>query len=149
MSFLTRVFKKTVKELPDWLRKRESFSEQIRELRDLLGMTQGQLARRASLNPRHVRNLESLTENADPQLSTLMKMAEGLGCELLIRFVPMRPLQKLMEEQAHKRARLLVHLAMGSSAMEEQQPPDFITNIQISELAKKLLQKPSQIWEDE
>lgn len=152
MSFsspLKWLFKKTFKDLPEWLRKRRSFSEQIREMRDLLSMTQGQLARRSSLNPRHIRNLESLTENADPQLSTLMKVADGLECELLIDFIPREPIQKLMEGRAQIRARQIMKFAKGSTAMEEQQPEDHFTEMRINAFAQELLQKPSQIWEDD
>lgn len=112
-------------------------------------MTQEQLSKRANLNPRHIRSLESSKNVSDPQLSTLMKVAEGLGCELLLRFIPKKPTRKLMEERARKKARQLVQLAKGSSAMEEQQPLDIFTEMQINELANKLLQRPSQIWEDE
>lgn len=148
MSSLRRLLQKSVKDLPEWLQRREKCSEQIGRLRELLGMTQAQLAKRAKQNPRLIRRLESSTEKADPQLSTLQKTAEGLGCELLVQMIPKRPISQLMEAQALKKARQLVQLAKGSSAMEEQQPSAQITELQIQELAKTLLQKPSRMWED-
>lgn len=152
MSFsspLKWLFKKTLKDLPEWLCQRKSFSEQIREMREFLSMTQGQLALRSSLNPRHIRSLESFTENADPQLSTLMKVADGLECELLLEFIPKEPIKKLMEDRAQERARQIMKSVKGSTAMEEQQPEDHFTEMRINEFAQELLQKPSQIWEDD
>jgi transcriptional regulator with XRE-family HTH domain len=52
----------------------------IRRLRKLRGWTQAQLAERCGLAQQHVAKLES--EDADPQVSTLRKIASALGVEL-------------------------------------------------------------------
>lgn len=151
MNFLETILKRSryqsVKNLPKWLQSTESYSEQIRSLRQLLGMTQAQLAKRASQQERLIRRLET-AEETDPQLSTLMKTAQGLGAELIIRFVPKKPIQELLEEQAKKRAEAIIQMSKGSSAMEEQEPSASIVQLQIDKLVEELLQKPSMIWDD-
>lgn len=150
MSFLEKLLKsnyyKEISQLPEWLLHKESFSNQIRSIRNILGMTQDQLARRASQNPRLIRRLEA-DKRADPQLSTLMKTAEGLGCELIIRFIPKKSIPGLLKERAYEKAKKMVMLSKGSSAIEEQQPEDIFVQFQINELANELLKKPSSLWD--
>lgn len=136
----------SVEQLPEWLRNAERYSKQIRSLRNFLGMTQEQLAKRASQSPRLIRHLEA--GDVDPQLSTLEKTAQGLECELVIRFVPKKWISKLLKERAQQKAEKLVQLSTGTAAMEGQQPKNFLIQIQINELVAKLLKKPSLIWDD-
>lgn len=137
---------KSMEQLPEWLHSAELYSEQIRSLRNLLGMTQEQLAKRALQVPRLIRHLEA--GDVDPQLSTLMKTAQGLECELVIRFVPKKSVSKLLKERAQKKAKKMVQLSKGTAAMEEQQPKNSIVQLQINELVNELLKKPSLLWED-
>lgn len=136
----------SVEKLPKWLRSAELYSEQIRSLRNLLGMTQGQLAKRAAQSPRLIRHLEA--GDVDPQLSTLAKTAKGLECELVVRFVPKKKVSKLLKERARQKAAKLIRLSKGTAAMEEQQPKDFLIRIQVKELIDKLLKKPTLLWDD-
>lgn len=134
--------------LPRWLAPRERYSLQIRSLRTILGMTQEQLARRSSLAPRMIRRLES--ETGDPQLSTLMKTAAGLECELVIRFVPKKPLTATLRERARRKATRIVAQSKGTAAMEEQQPQEKYVKHQIAEMTEDLIDhRPSFLWDDE
>lgn len=150
MTFIDTLLKdnhyKSVEQLPEWLRSAEIYSKQIRSLRSHLGMTQEQLAKRASQAPRLIRHLEA--GDVDPQLSTLAKTAQGLECELVIRFVPKKLISKLLKERAKQKAAKMVQLSKGTAAMEEQQPKNFLIEIQMNELVNKLLQKPSLLWDD-
>lgn len=138
---------KSCDQLPEWMCSKESYCEQIRSLRTLLGMTQEQLANRAVQHPRLIRRLETQGET-DPQLSTLIKTAEGLECDLVVRFVPKKPIPAVLEECARQKASKMIQLSKGSSAMEEQEPNDVFVQFQINELTKELLKKPSLIWEE-
>lgn len=113
-----------------------------------MGMTQEQLARRSSLASRMIRRLES--ETGDPQLSTLMKTAAGLECELVIRFVPKRPLAATLRERARKKATQIIAQSKGTAAMEEQQPREKYVKHQIAEMTEDLIDhRPSLLWDDE
>ncbi|MBI4208500.1 MAG: helix-turn-helix domain-containing protein [Deltaproteobacteria bacterium] len=110
-------------------------------------MTQAQLAKRASQNPRLIRRLES--GEVDPRLSTLMKTAEGLECKLVVRFVPKQPVVKLLRQRAEKKAEQIVELSKGTAAMEEQEPKDVIVQFQKTAIAEELIDKKrSLLWED-
>ncbi len=60
--------------------------DRLIEQRKILGMTQKELAQAASLTQSVIARLES--KKATPQLDTLLKVADALGCELEI--VPAR-----------------------------------------------------------
>lgn len=137
---------RSVDQLPDWLRQQKSFSSQILNLRNLLGMTQGQLAKRASQTPRLIRRLES--QEVDPQLSTLMKTAQGLECELVIRFVPKKNIPKMLKERAVQKVKKLIQLSKGTSALEEQEPKSEQVRWAFNTLVNEFLQKPSKLWDD-
>lgn len=52
----------------------------MRELRTARDLTQEELARRAQLDPKHVQYIEAGNSNAT--VSTLLGLADGLGCTL-------------------------------------------------------------------
>lgn len=133
--------------VPLWLLKMGGISEQIKSLRQLLGMTQSQLGRRSRGDDRSVRRLEASL--GDPQLSTLKKIARGLECELLVCFVPKRSLKKVLRERALKKAQHLIGLSKANAAMEKQQPKKKYVKQQIEEMVRILLEKKrSSLWDD-
>ena len=106
-----------------------------------------QLAKRSKQDPRLIRNLEGA--RVDPRLSTLQKAAEGLGCELLLRFIPKQSLTKTVKERAIQKAKAIIALSKGTAAMEGQEPKGFLIKMQIEDLAKELMAKKlSSLWED-
>jgi predicted DNA-binding mobile mystery protein A len=139
---------KSLERLPEWLATKESYASQIRSLRSILGMTQDQLAKRSLQAPRMIRRLES--EAGDPQLSTLIKTAAGLECELVIRFVPKKPLASTLSQRAVKKATQIVAQSKGTAAIEEQQPQEKYVKHQIAEMARDLMdRRRSLLWDDE
>ncbi|MDO8494109.1 MAG: helix-turn-helix domain-containing protein [Deltaproteobacteria bacterium] len=137
----------SVKGLPNWLKTVKTFSAQIQSLREVLGMTQTQLARRSSKNSRLIRRLEQ--GHVDPQLSTLKAVADGLNCDLIVQFVPKKPLNKILKEKALEQAKKIISFSKGTAAMEEQEPEKKIAKQQLEELTEELLRKKrSLLWED-
>ncbi len=138
---------KSLDQVPQWLQLLEPVGAQIRGLRTLLGMTQGQLARRADQQARLIRRLES--GDGDPRLSTLVKAAQGLECELIIRLVPKQPVPKLLKHRAEAKAKQILALSKGTAALEEQQPEEKYIKQQLAEIESDLIdQKQSALWED-
>lgn len=139
---------RSLSRLPEWLATKERYSSQIRSLRTILGMTQEQLAKRSDVDPRMIRRLEA--GDGDPQLSTLMKTAAGLECELVVRFVPKRPLAVTLRERARRKATQIVAQSKGTAAIEEQQPQAKYVRHQIAEMTEDLMDhRPSLLWDDE
>jgi len=62
------------------------FGKQVRYVRQSLGMTQRELDRRSHVGYRFISELEIGKEN--PSLATVLRLADGLGCELSDLFPP-------------------------------------------------------------
>ncbi len=63
-----------------------TIGERIREARTAKGLTQEQLAQVTGINQANISRLENGTAN--PSLRTLKRLAEGMGMELKLEFVP-------------------------------------------------------------
>ena len=72
----------------------------IRAIRDALGMTGEQLARRLNTNKQRVSRIEQDEKPGKVTLKTLRTVAETLDCEFVYGFVPRQTLEKTVENQA-------------------------------------------------
>ena len=150
IKYLKQVSKKfkSQKSSPVWLVQFLPTWEQIKLIRKALGMSQVQLAKKLgfSSNVPIVKMEKGQIEN--PTLDTLKKYADALQCELIVRFVPKKEIEKLVYEQAEKKAREIVSHSVGNSAMELQKPDDETIKEEIEKVKSELLQKRrSIIWE--
>lgn len=136
----------SLRELPKWLRQRFSLGKQIYMLRYALGMTQTQLANRIGSAQRSIVRLEK--EEVDPRISTLQRLAEALNCELMVRFIPKKELEKFIEEKAQAKAKELLEQSIATANLELQKPSRDTVQIQKEQLIKTLLKKRSKLWED-
>jgi predicted DNA-binding mobile mystery protein A len=151
LKYIKQVSKKfkSQKSSPVWLVQFLPVEEQIKVIRKALGISQVQLAKKLgfSSNVPIVKMEKGQIEN--PTIDTLKKYAEALGCELLVRFVPKKEIEKMVEEQAEKKAREIVSLSVGNSAMELQKPDDETIKEEIEKVKEELLEKRrSVIWEE-
>jgi transcriptional regulator with XRE-family HTH domain len=62
------------------------FGEAVREAREAVGISQAELARRMGTGQPTIARLE--LGSVEPKLSTIARINEALGTELVIRFVP-------------------------------------------------------------
>ena len=74
----------------------------VRAIRDALGMTTGQLAKRIGVDQSRISKLEQAEIEGSVTLKTLRQAAEGLGCTLVYAFVPNPSLAALVRERAEK-----------------------------------------------
>ncbi len=151
IKYIKQVSKKfkSQKSSPVWLVQFLPIEEQIRVIRKALGMSQIQLAKKLgfSSNVPIVKMENGQIEN--PTIDTLKKYAEALGCELLVRFVPKKEIEKMVDEQAEKKAREIVSHSVVNSAMELQKPDDETIKEEIEKVKEELLEKRrSVIWEE-
>lgn len=72
----------------------------LRAIRDALGMTSAQYARRLGVSQPRISALEKSEAAETVSLATLRRAAEALDCELIYAIVPRRPLDQLLEERA-------------------------------------------------
>src|ERR1700674_5374238 len=72
----------------------------LRAIRDALGMTTAQFARRLGVSQPRIIELEKSEVSGSVTLHTLQRAAEALGCRLVYTLVPERPLAEIVREQA-------------------------------------------------
>ncbi|MBI3314136.1 MAG: helix-turn-helix domain-containing protein [Candidatus Omnitrophica bacterium] len=125
----------------------QSLGDQVKQIREALGMTQQQLAARSGLAQNVIADIEN-GKRRNLTLPTIHKLAEGLNCQ----FVPQLSLQKnileLREEQGTRIAQKIISMTSGSSAIEIQLPSRESVEKQITELKGELLQKGNTaLWQ--
>lgn len=96
----------------------------VRAIRDALGMSGVQFARRLGVQPPSVASLEASEESGAIQLKTLRRAAEALDCTLVYALVPNSSLEGAVRARA--RALALRDLGRVSHTMklEAQETPD-------------------------
>src|SRR5258708_3892029 len=72
----------------------------IRAIREALGMTTAQLAKRLQVHQPRVIELEKGEATGNITVRSLERAAEALGCKLIYLLVPHEPLTKTIEERA-------------------------------------------------
>jgi len=84
-------------------------------IREALGMTGVQYAKRLNISPQSVSALEQSESNGAIKLDTLMRAAAALNCRLVYALVPNEPLEQMTQTRA--RALAMRDLARASHTM--------------------------------
>ncbi|HRY85500.1 MAG TPA: helix-turn-helix domain-containing protein, partial [Candidatus Omnitrophota bacterium] len=135
-------------EAPDWLAKDMPIGQQVRLIREALGMTQAQLARRCGIRQSMIAKIESDLD-LDLRLSTMRKLARGLDCRLLDRLVPDEAIEKVLDQKSLEAAKKLVGLSKSTAGLEKQMPDDRYIELQVREMQQRIREKrASSMWDD-
>ena len=128
-----------------------SRGDSIRSVREALGMTQAQLARRLGIAQSSVARLERDEATGNVMLSTLSRAAEALECRLAYVLIPAAGSHEdTVRERAATKARKLVLGVDSSMRLEGQGVSDEEREVLISETARDLLDgRPASIWDDD
>src|ERR1700720_1375648 len=92
----------------------------IKAIREALGMSTAQLAKRLRIKQPSIIALEQSEAKGTIELATLRRVAEALDCTLVYALVPKKPLEAMVREQAHKVARRRLQSVEHSMALERQ-----------------------------
>jgi len=92
----------------------------VRAIRDALGLTGAQLARRLGIRPASLSELEKNEASGRITLATLKRAAEALDCSLVYALVPNRGLGKMVEEAATEAAQKELAASFHTMALEGQ-----------------------------
>lgn len=120
----------------------------VKALREALGMTTAQLAKRVGVNQSRITHIEQAESEENLKLSTLSKVAEGLGMKFVYGFVPKDDLESLIRSQARKLAlkrmdridhTMRLELQNLSNAEKEKAIEDMIDRI--------LIEGDKELWE--
>lgn len=119
----------------------------IRALRDALGMSSADLARRMGVSQQRVPAIERGEQDMTIKLDTLMRAADALGCELVYALVPRTSLDDMVANQARRRATGVLRRVTQHARLEDQQPTDADLTEQIEELAAELAERRG-LWRE-
>ena len=121
----------------------------IRAIRDALGMTTAQFARRLKIAQPSAVELEQSEAANRITLRTLERAAEALGCRLVYALIPAQPLEETVRNRAklmagRKLAAVEHSMRLEDQAVRGEKAQDELLRKMIDEL----LQKPARLWDD-
>lgn len=122
----------------------------IRAIRDALGISSRQLARRMNLAQSRIVALEQAEATGSTTLKSLREAAEALDCELVYAFVPTKPLDDIVRDRArHKAVAQYARVAQGM-LLENQALTAAQRDEEIDRLTDQILAEPLRyLWEEE
>ena len=122
----------------------------IKAIREALGMTTRQLARRIGVGQSRVVDIEKAEISGSITLNSLNRVARALDCKLVYALVPRESLDTMVEKRAMAIAKRRVNAARHTMALEDQSLDEVDEREQINRLARELSEKSgSALWEDE
>jgi predicted DNA-binding mobile mystery protein A len=120
----------------------------IRAIREALGMTTAQLAKRIGVSQPRVVGIEKAETDGSLTLESLERAARALDCRLVYALVPRTALEAMVEDRARAIARQRLTTTSHSMALEAQRVDETIESEQLERLVRKLVDKAgSELWE--
>ena len=92
----------------------------VRAIRDALGLTGAQLARRLGIRPASLFELEKNEAKGAITLATLKRAAEALDCTLVYALVPNKTLETMVQDAAKAAAKTELVAALHTMELEAQ-----------------------------
>jgi len=121
----------------------------IATLRQALGMSKTQLAKRIDIARQSLDDLESNEVRETITLARLRNAADALGCDLQYTLVPKKPLEKMITEQALKKASSKLRRVNQSQALEASAIEAASLSRAVTDLAKEIeVKRPADLWND-
>jgi predicted DNA-binding mobile mystery protein A len=121
----------------------------LRAVRDALGMTTAQFARRLGVTQPRIIELEHSEAAGGVTLHTLQRAAEALGCRLVYALVPERPLAEVVRARAELIAEKQLASVRHTMSLEDQAVQDKQANKELrQQFIQELLRKPARLWDE-
>lgn len=117
----------------------------IKAVREALGMTTAQLARRMRIKQPSIVNLERSEAKGNIELASLRRAAEALDCTLIYALVPNKSLQAMVRERASEFARRRLEPVEHSMLLEDQKVADRDADARIDEIVRET--NPRLFWD--
>ena len=119
----------------------------LRAIREALGISAAQLARRMGVSQQSIAKLERNEATSKITLESLERVAHALGCCVTYAIVPEKPLAEMRRERAFSLADSLIKRVAHSMKLEAQGVSDKEMRRQRNELAEELLRgSPRNLW---
>ncbi|HZL31584.1 MAG TPA: mobile mystery protein A [Pseudolabrys sp.] len=121
----------------------------LRAIRDALGMTTAQFARRLGVSQPRIIELEQSEASGGVTLNTLQRAAEALGCRFVYALVPDQPLEDTVRARAAVIAARQLDAVEHTMRLEDQA----VTNKKVGkELLQRrideLMHRPARLWDE-
>jgi predicted DNA-binding mobile mystery protein A len=117
----------------------------IKAIREALGMTTAQLAKRMGVRQPSVVNIEMSEEKGSIELATLRRAAAALDCTLVYALIPNKPLETTIRARARAFLRRRRRPVEHTMLLEDQQVNDDLTDAQLDEVLRET--NPRLFWE--
>lgn len=119
----------------------------IRAIRDALGMSSEQLARRVSLRSQSIDDWEKTEANGSIQLATLRRAADALDCTLVYALIPKTSLEATVQSRARRIAMRELRRVAHTMKLEDQATDDLDQKEQIAEYIRDHV-KERDLWKE-
>lgn len=121
----------------------------VKAIREALGMTTAQLAKRLGVSQPRVVGIEQAEAKGAITLDSLERAAHALDCRLVYALVPRKPLDALVEARAARLAERRLGSTRHTMALEAQAMDARDEDEQRKRLIRKLIeQSGSELWDD-
>ena len=121
----------------------------VKAIREALGMTTAQLAKRLGVSQPRVVGIEQAEAKGAITLDSLERAAHALDCQLVYALVPRKPLDALIEERATRLATARLDSTRHTMALEAQTMDARDEEEQRKRLIRQLIaQAGSELWDE-
>jgi predicted DNA-binding mobile mystery protein A len=121
----------------------------VRAIREALGLTTAQFARRLGMAQPSVIALEKSEAAGRITLRTLERAAEALGCRVVYALIPAKPLAETVRERAKIVAARKLAAVEQTMRLEDQSVRTTAERrIALAALMEALMKKPARLWDD-
>lgn len=121
----------------------------IKAIREAIGMTTGQFARRLGVSQPRVAALEKAEADGVVTLKSLRQAAEALNCDFVYALVPRKPLEQVVKDRARDVAERQLARTDQTMRLENQAVSKAHMARARDELAAELLRSDRRLWADE
>lgn len=121
----------------------------VRAVKEALGMTNSQLARRIGVKAsQSVEDMQEYEVSGTIKLQTLRKLARALECRLVYALVPQEPLEEIRRGQARTVARRQLKRVSHTMSLEDQAISKKAEESDLNRRIEKLLAgNPKALWD--
>ncbi len=119
----------------------------VRAIRDALGMSARQLAKRMHMSQAAITQLERSEVAGTIRIETLRRLADAMNCDLTYAVVPRQPLEEIVMNQARQRATRDLAAINHTMLLENQKIAASEVALRIEDYANKLV-ATGKLWDD-
>lgn len=121
----------------------------IRAIRDALGMTTTQLAKRIGVAQSRIIEMEKAEAQGSISLRNLERAAEAMGCRVVYVLQPMQPLTQTLQSRAEQLAAQRLASVEQTMRLEAQGVNGDATRADaLAAMTAELLRRPARLWDE-